>query len=90
MKASSPVLSHGVSPLVRIAAWHFVYNDLHLTFFGNLLADFKTSFVSKPIHAVDMYQVMCGSLGIQPSQHNGSWSRLEEMWVPSAAVHHDL
>ncbi|XP_064595339.1 glycerophosphocholine cholinephosphodiesterase ENPP6-like [Liolophura sinensis] len=52
--------------------------------------NFKASFVSKPIHAVDMYQVMCKSLGIQPSAHNGSWSRVKEMWVGSAATHLEL
>lgn len=41
------------------------------------VADFKQNVRAAPIRAVDVYNVMCWTLGVEPLPNNGSWSRVE-------------
>jgi len=47
--------------------------------------DFKPGFVSKPVEIVDLYQIMAFLLNINPEAHDGSWDRVKDMLVISAA-----
>jgi len=47
--------------------------------------DFKPGFVSKPVEIVDLYQIMAFLLNIPPEAHDGSWDRVKDMLVISAA-----
>jgi predicted AlkP superfamily pyrophosphatase or phosphodiesterase len=47
--------------------------------------DFKPGFVSKPVEIVDLYQIMAFLLNIPPNAHDGSWDRIKDMLVISAA-----
>merc|ERR1712083_1204329 len=47
--------------------------------------DFKPGFVSKPVEIVDLYQIMALLLNIPPNAHDGSWDRIKDMLVISAA-----
>lgn len=40
-------------------------------------SDFKRNLWAPPIRAVDIYNVMCWMLGVEPLPNNGSWSRVE-------------
>lgn len=42
---------------------------------------FKTNFKTGPIRAVDIYQVMCKALGIEPLPHNGAWSTVQDIFI---------
>ncbi|XP_026872328.2 glycerophosphocholine cholinephosphodiesterase ENPP6 [Electrophorus electricus] len=67
--------------------WHG-YDNEYLDMRGFFLAqgpDFKEDFRAGPIRSVDVYNVMCKVLGIQPLPNNGSWSRVEFMLTGSAA-----
>uniref|UniRef100_A0A8D3DV00 glycerophosphocholine cholinephosphodiesterase n=1 Tax=Scophthalmus maximus TaxID=52904 RepID=A0A8D3DV00_SCOMX len=59
--------------------WHGYDNDF-LDMKGFFLAtgpDFKHNVRGAPIRAVDIYNVMCWTLGVNPLPNNGSWSRVE-------------
>ncbi|XP_073498873.1 glycerophosphocholine cholinephosphodiesterase ENPP6 isoform X1 [Phyllobates terribilis] len=61
--------------------WHGYDNEL-MDMRGFFLAsgpDFRKNFRSGPIRAVDVYNVMCKILGMEPQPNNGSWSRVEGM-----------
>ncbi|KAM9329502.1 glycerophosphocholine cholinephosphodiesterase ENPP6 [Gastrophryne carolinensis] len=61
--------------------WHGYDNEL-MDMRGFFLAsgpDFKVNFQSAPIRSVDVYNVMCKALGLEPQPNNGSWSRVQCM-----------
>ena len=39
--------------------------------------DFKRNVQAAPIRSVDIYNLMCWTLGVKPLPNNGSWSRVE-------------
>ncbi|KAA0709791.1 Ectonucleotide pyrophosphatase/phosphodiesterase family member 6 [Triplophysa tibetana] len=48
--------------------------------------DFKTNYRAGPIRSVDVYNILCKTLGIEPLPNNGSWSRVESMLRSSTDV----
>ncbi|XP_044061588.1 glycerophosphocholine cholinephosphodiesterase ENPP6 isoform X2 [Siniperca chuatsi] len=59
--------------------WHG-YDNEFLDMRGFFLAtgpDFKRNVQAAPIRSVDIYNVMCWTLGVEPLPNNGSWSRVE-------------
>ncbi|CAB1434120.1 unnamed protein product [Pleuronectes platessa] len=61
--------------------WHGYDNELR-DMSGVFLAtgpDFKRNVQAAPIRAVDIYNVMCWTLGVEPLPNNGSWSRVENL-----------
>ncbi|XP_027888162.1 glycerophosphocholine cholinephosphodiesterase ENPP6 isoform X2 [Xiphophorus couchianus] len=59
--------------------WHG-YDNEFLDMRGFFLAvgpDFKKNVRAAPIRAVDVYNLMCWTLGVHPLPNNGSWSRVE-------------
>ncbi|KAG8592099.1 hypothetical protein GDO81_000405 [Engystomops pustulosus] len=61
--------------------WHGYDNEL-MDMRGFFLAsgpDFKENFKAAPIRSVDVYNIMCKVLGMEPKPNNGSWSRVESM-----------
>ncbi|KAM4732693.1 glycerophosphocholine cholinephosphodiesterase ENPP6 isoform 1-T1 [Anableps anableps] len=59
--------------------WHGFDNEF-LDMKGFFLAagpDFKKNVRAAPIRAVDVYNLMCWTLGVNPLPNNGSWSRVE-------------
>lgn len=68
--------------------WHGYdneYMDMR-AFFIAQGPDFKKNYRSGPIRAVDVYNLMCHTLGINPLPNNGSWSRVECMLSGSASA----
>lgn len=47
--------------------------------------DFKPGYVSDPIESVDLYQLLCFLLHINPNDHDGSWARVRPMLSLSSA-----
>lgn len=39
----------------------------------------KKNFVSPPFYNVELYQLMCNILGVNPNPHNGTWSKVSPM-----------
>ncbi|KAM4554930.1 glycerophosphocholine cholinephosphodiesterase ENPP6 [Odontesthes bonariensis] len=59
--------------------WHG-YDNEFLDMRGFFLArgpDFKQNVRAAPIRSVDIYNLMCRTLGVEPLPNNGSWSRVE-------------
>ncbi|KAM9377675.1 glycerophosphocholine cholinephosphodiesterase ENPP6 isoform 2-T2 [Pholidichthys leucotaenia] len=59
--------------------WHG-YDNEFLDMRGFFLAagpDFKKNIRAAPIRSVDIYNLMCWTLGVEPLPNNGSWSRVE-------------
>ncbi|KAM9741469.1 glycerophosphocholine cholinephosphodiesterase ENPP6 [Menidia menidia] len=59
--------------------WHG-YDNEFLDMRGFFLAagpDFKRNVRAAPIRSVDIYNLMCWTLGVAPLPNNGSWSRVE-------------
>ncbi|KAF3693492.1 Ectonucleotide pyrophosphatase/phosphodiesterase family member 6 [Channa argus] len=59
--------------------WHGYDNEL-LDMRGFFLAtgpDFKRNVLAAPIRSVDIYNLMCWTLGVEPLPNNGTWSRVE-------------
>lgn len=52
-------------------------NNIELMKFTLFHPDFKQNVRAAPIRAVDVYNVMCRTLGVEPLPNNGSWSRVE-------------
>uniref|UniRef100_A0A8C5QIU4 glycerophosphocholine cholinephosphodiesterase n=1 Tax=Leptobrachium leishanense TaxID=445787 RepID=A0A8C5QIU4_9ANUR len=72
--------------------WHG-YDNEFMDMRGFFMAygpDFKVNFRSAPIRAVDVYNVMCSVLGIQPLPNNGSWSRVECMMRNHGSMGHSI
>uniref|UniRef100_A0A672QND2 glycerophosphocholine cholinephosphodiesterase n=1 Tax=Sinocyclocheilus grahami TaxID=75366 RepID=A0A672QND2_SINGR len=68
--------------------WHG-YDNEFMDMRGFFLAqgpDFKMNFRAGPIRTVDVYNVLCKTLGIEPLPNNGSWSRVECMMRSSAGA----
>ncbi|KAM4706410.1 glycerophosphocholine cholinephosphodiesterase ENPP6 [Discoglossus pictus] len=68
--------------------WHGYDNEI-MDMRGFFLAkgpDFKVNFRSAPIRSVDVYNIMCNTLGIEPLPNNGSWSRVESMFRNGAST----
>ncbi|XP_075904168.1 glycerophosphocholine cholinephosphodiesterase ENPP6 [Nelusetta ayraudi] len=68
--------------------WHG-YDNEFLDMRGFFLAtgpEFKQNVQAAPIRAVDVYNLMCWTLGVQPLPNNGSWSRVEYLLNGSAPV----
>uniref|UniRef100_A0AAV2MGZ0 glycerophosphocholine cholinephosphodiesterase n=1 Tax=Knipowitschia caucasica TaxID=637954 RepID=A0AAV2MGZ0_KNICA len=61
--------------------WHG-YDNQHRDMGGFFLAagpDFKENVSAAPILSVDVYNLMCRTLGVEPLPNNGSWSRVEAL-----------
>uniref|UniRef100_A0A3Q2GJF1 glycerophosphocholine cholinephosphodiesterase n=2 Tax=Cyprinodon variegatus TaxID=28743 RepID=A0A3Q2GJF1_CYPVA len=61
--------------------WHG-YDNEFLDMRGFFLAagpDFKQNVRAAPIRTVDVYNLMCWTLGVNPLPNNGSWSRVEHL-----------
>lgn len=61
--------------------WHG-YDNEFLDMRGFFVAagpDFKQNFRGGPIRSVDVYNLMCRSLGMEALPNNGSWSRVENL-----------
>ncbi|XP_008279140.1 glycerophosphocholine cholinephosphodiesterase ENPP6 isoform X2 [Stegastes partitus] len=59
--------------------WHG-YDNEYLDMRGFFLAtgpDFKRNCRAAPIRSVDVYNLMCWTLGVDPLPNNGSWARVE-------------
>lgn len=59
--------------------WHG-YDNEFLDMRGFFLAsgpDFRRNVQAAPIRTVDVYNLMCWTLGVKPLPNNGSWSRVE-------------
>nr|NP_001013545.1 glycerophosphocholine cholinephosphodiesterase ENPP6 precursor [Danio rerio]Q5BKW7.1 RecName: Full=Glycerophosphocholine cholinephosphodiesterase ENPP6; Short=GPC-Cpde; AltName: Full=Choline-specific glycerophosphodiester phosphodiesterase; AltName: Full=Ectonucleotide pyrophosphatase/phosphodiesterase family member 6; Short=E-NPP 6; Short=NPP-6; Flags: Precursor [Danio rerio]AAH90903.1 Ectonucleotide pyrophosphatase/phosphodiesterase 6 [Danio rerio]AAI65573.1 Enpp6 protein [Danio rerio] len=68
--------------------WHG-YDNEFVDMRGSFLAqgpDFKSNYRAGPIRTVDVYNVLCKTLGMNPLPNNGSWSRVECMMRSSAAT----
>ncbi|XP_006630158.3 glycerophosphocholine cholinephosphodiesterase ENPP6 [Lepisosteus oculatus] len=68
--------------------WHGYDNEL-MDMRGFFLAygpDFKKNFRAAPIRSVDVYNLMCGALGIEALPNNGSWSRVQCMLSSDASL----
>ncbi|XP_056100238.1 glycerophosphocholine cholinephosphodiesterase ENPP6 [Rhinichthys klamathensis goyatoka] len=68
--------------------WHG-YDNQFVDMRGFFLAqgpDFKTNFRAGPMRTVDVYNVLCKTLGIEAQPNNGSWSRVECMMKSSASA----
>ncbi|XP_041930779.1 glycerophosphocholine cholinephosphodiesterase ENPP6-like [Alosa sapidissima] len=67
--------------------WHG-YDNEFVDMRGFFMAqgpDFKKDYRAAPIRSVDVYNLMCHTLGIKPLPNNGSWSRVESMLVGAAS-----
>lgn len=56
--------------------------------FASFLSDFKMNVRAAPIRSVDVYNLMCWTLGVDPLPNNGSWSRVECLLSSSDGVSH--
>ncbi|CAG2200073.1 ENPP6 [Mytilus edulis] len=66
------------------AKGHHGYDNAEKDMRGIFLAcgpDFKKNFKNGPVKAVDIYQVMCKALDIQPLPHKGSWSSAKDIFI---------
>ncbi|XP_047441238.1 glycerophosphocholine cholinephosphodiesterase ENPP6 [Mugil cephalus] len=66
-------------PIAWQNGWHG-YDNEFLDMRGFFLAagpDFKKNVRAAPIRAVDVYNLLCHTLGVDPLPNNGSWSRVE-------------
>lgn len=79
-KSQLPFWKKDSGPTVELQnGWHG-YDNEFLDMRGFFLAvgpDFKQNVRAAPIRAVDVYNVMCWTLGVEPLPNNGSWSRVE-------------
>lgn len=59
--------------------WHGYDNEFMdmRAFFVAAGPDFKQNLRAAPIRSVDIYNLMCQTLGVKPLPNNGSWSRVE-------------
>lgn len=59
--------------------WHGYDNEFMdmRAFFVAAGPDFKQNLRAAPIRSVDIYNLMCKTLGVEPLPNNGSWSRVE-------------
>ncbi|XP_052092535.1 glycerophosphocholine cholinephosphodiesterase ENPP6-like [Mytilus californianus] len=65
------------------AKGHHGYDNAEEDMRGIFLAmgpDFKKNYKTGPVRAVDIYQVMCKALKIQPLPHKGDWSRVKDIF----------
>ncbi|XP_039866309.1 glycerophosphocholine cholinephosphodiesterase ENPP6 [Simochromis diagramma] len=70
--------------------WHG-YDNEFIDMRGFFLAtgpDFKMNVRAAPIRSVDIYNLMCWTLGVDPLPNNGSWSRVECLLNSSNGVSH--
>ncbi|XP_063316070.1 glycerophosphocholine cholinephosphodiesterase ENPP6 [Pelobates fuscus] len=68
--------------------WHG-YDNEFIDMRGFFMAygpDFKVNYKSGPIRAVDVYNIMCTVLGIEPLSNNGSWSRIKDILINQATM----
>lgn len=61
--------------------WHGYDNEFMdmRAFFLAAGPDFKQNMRAGPIRTVDVYNLMCQTLGMKPLPNNGSWSRVEHL-----------
>ncbi|XP_065814789.1 glycerophosphocholine cholinephosphodiesterase ENPP6 isoform X2 [Labrus bergylta] len=72
--------------------WHG-YDNEFIDMRGFFLAkgpDFKSGVRAAPIRAVDVYNLMCRTLGVDPLPNNGSWSRVEYLLRSSVGLSRPL
>ncbi|XP_049610500.1 glycerophosphocholine cholinephosphodiesterase ENPP6 isoform X2 [Syngnathus scovelli] len=69
--------------------WHGYDNDFKDMggFFLAAGPDFKQNFRALPIRSVDVYNVLCRTLGVEPLPNNGSWSRVKNLLNNSGGLH---
>uniref|UniRef100_A0A8C7ZXH8 glycerophosphocholine cholinephosphodiesterase n=1 Tax=Oryzias sinensis TaxID=183150 RepID=A0A8C7ZXH8_9TELE len=80
-KAKLPFWKNGSESSGWQNGWHGYDNEL-VDMRGFFLAagpDFKQHVQAAPIRAVDVYNLMCWTLGVKPLPNNGSWSRVEDL-----------
>ncbi|XP_030622286.1 glycerophosphocholine cholinephosphodiesterase ENPP6 [Chanos chanos] len=80
-KSTLPFWNNGTEGAGWQHGWHG-YDNEFVDMRGFFLAQgpaFKKNLRAGPIRAVDVYNVMCKTLGIEPLPNNGSWSRVEFM-----------
>ncbi|CAJ1058388.1 glycerophosphocholine cholinephosphodiesterase ENPP6 [Xyrichtys novacula] len=68
--------------------WHG-YDNEFIDMRGFFLAkgpNFKRDVRAAPIRAVDIYNLMCWTLGVEPLPNNGSWSRVEYLLSSSGGL----
>ncbi|KAG7241646.1 hypothetical protein INR49_025401 [Caranx melampygus] len=79
-KSNLPFWQNGSGPASAWQnGWHG-YDNEFIDMRGFFLAtgpDFKRNLRAAPIRSVDIYNVMCRTLGVTPLPNNGSWSRVE-------------
>uniref|UniRef100_A0A674NJC6 glycerophosphocholine cholinephosphodiesterase n=1 Tax=Takifugu rubripes TaxID=31033 RepID=A0A674NJC6_TAKRU len=79
-KADLPYWNNGsASSTAWQNGWHGYDNEFldMRAFFLATGPDFKRNVQAAPIRSVDVYNLMCRTLGIEPLPNNGSWSRVE-------------
>ncbi|XP_029021313.1 glycerophosphocholine cholinephosphodiesterase ENPP6 [Betta splendens] len=87
-KASLPFWTNASGAASLQNGWHG-YDNEFLDMRGFFLAtgpDFKQNLRAAPIRSVDIYNLMCWSLGVDPLPNNGSWSRVEYLLNSSGAA----
>lgn len=45
------------------------------------ISAFKKNFTNGPLANIELYQIMCKVLGIQPNAHNGTWNNVANMMM---------
>ncbi|CAL8264362.1 unnamed protein product [Lota lota] len=78
-KAKLPYWNNGTGPLGWQNGWHG-YDNAFIDMRAFFLAtgpDFKKGVQAAPIQGVDIYNLMCWTVGLEPLPNNGSWSRVE-------------
>uniref|UniRef100_A0A665USG0 glycerophosphocholine cholinephosphodiesterase n=1 Tax=Echeneis naucrates TaxID=173247 RepID=A0A665USG0_ECHNA len=86
-KASLPYWkNNSLEPTAWQNGWHG-YDNEFMDMRGFFLATgpgFRRDLRAAPIRAVDVYNVMCWTLGVEPLPNNGSWTRVEYLLNGSA------
>lgn len=66
-----------------MSATYLIYKNFHIQFLT--FTAFKKNFTNGPLANIEVYQIMCKVLGIQPNAHNGTWSNVANMMMMESA-----
>ncbi|XP_076437444.1 glycerophosphocholine cholinephosphodiesterase ENPP6-like [Babylonia areolata] len=86
-KQEFPKRSHDDSPM---EGWHG-FDNTNLDMMGLFIGmgpAFRRNVTSGPVQIVDLYQIMCYALDIQPSRNSGSWARVADLVTFEVACSH--
>ncbi|KAK3083955.1 hypothetical protein FSP39_005964 [Pinctada imbricata] len=75
---SPNVYEYPTGPMVGLHGFDNVHRDMRAMFAATGPA-FNENKVIEPIKNIELYQVMCLILGINPAPHNGTWSNVKDM-----------